>query len=134
MLTLSRRIHWQVEGRVFKVLRRSFENDSEQFRNMFTLPTGEVREGPVEGTDAQRPVRLEGIRRHDMVQFLKVLYPRYVATGFRIIISISRCLTRNPQALRRRGRAVRRRVGRGPAARDPVGLQGYSCPRNAQSL
>ena len=64
----------QVEDTLFKVPRRTFENDSEIFRDMFAMPPAEGR--TVEGACPEKPVYLEGIREEDMMQLMRVLFPR----------------------------------------------------------
>ena len=65
----------KVEGTVFKILRRTFENDSETFRDMFSL--SDVSSNKItEGTCADNPIVLEGVRKFEMEQLLAVLYPK----------------------------------------------------------
>ncbi|KDQ50885.1 hypothetical protein JAAARDRAFT_199588 [Jaapia argillacea MUCL 33604] len=63
-----------VEGQRFQIPRRYFENDSEIFRGMFSVP---VPEGsPADGSSIDHPLRLEGVRKDDFRQLLRVMYPR----------------------------------------------------------
>lgn len=65
----------QVEDTLFKVLRRDFEEGSELFRDMYTLPGGGTT---AEGSSAEHPLRLKGLKAHEMESFLSVMYPQYV--------------------------------------------------------
>ncbi|KAJ3553446.1 hypothetical protein NM688_g3607 [Phlebia brevispora] len=67
-------LYLQVEQKLFKVLRRTFANDSEVFGGMFLVPQGP--NGEIEGSTAERPILLEGVKVNDMVQLLRVLYPK----------------------------------------------------------
>jgi len=62
-----------VDGMLFKVHRRDFELGSEVFEGMFKAPP-EVGK-PVEGSSPDHPLQLDGIKRDDFVQLLKVMYP-----------------------------------------------------------
>ena len=64
-----------MEGTLFKVNRRDFEEGSELFRSMFTLPSGGKTQ---EGCSPETPLVLEGIKAEDMEFFLAVMYPKYV--------------------------------------------------------
>ncbi|KAJ7718601.1 hypothetical protein DFH07DRAFT_700851, partial [Mycena maculata] len=63
----------KVEGKLFKVPRRYFEENSEIFATIFTLPPG--ANSPLDGSDDDVPFKLEGIRSNDFHSLLKVLYP-----------------------------------------------------------
>ncbi|OCH84254.1 hypothetical protein OBBRIDRAFT_799251 [Obba rivulosa] len=64
-----------VEGVLFKVHRRNFENDSEIFQTMFSLP---VAEGSIpDGSSDEHPLILQGISKDDFVQLLRVMFPHY---------------------------------------------------------
>ncbi|KAJ3528467.1 hypothetical protein NMY22_g9401 [Coprinellus aureogranulatus] len=62
---------FQVENALFRVPRRAFEEESEVFRAMFTLPTKEGGEGGSDGS----PIVLHGYFEKDFAAILKVLYP-----------------------------------------------------------
>ena len=62
-----------MEGKLFKLPRRPFEEQSEVFRTMFLLPPGSHAQ--VEGLTDEMPLRLEGITKIDFKAFLKVLFP-----------------------------------------------------------
>ncbi|KAF7356257.1 hypothetical protein MVEN_00957200 [Mycena venus] len=66
-------ITFEVEDRLFKVPRNSFERRSEIFATTFTLPPGDGIHA--EGQSDENPVVLEGIRSRDFEALLKVLYP-----------------------------------------------------------
>ncbi|KAF8834879.1 hypothetical protein BDN67DRAFT_959584 [Paxillus ammoniavirescens] len=63
-----------VEDCLFKVPRSPFETESTVFKDMFSLPVGDL-EG-VEGLDDFKPIRLEGTKKDDFEQLLKVLLHR----------------------------------------------------------
>ena len=64
-----------MEDTVFKILRRTVENDSETFRDMFSL--SDASQGQImEGTCPETPIVLEGITKFEMEQLLTVLYPK----------------------------------------------------------
>ncbi|EMD34251.1 hypothetical protein CERSUDRAFT_158602 [Gelatoporia subvermispora B] len=64
-----------VEGVLFKVHRRNFENDSEVFQTMFSLP---IAEGEIaDGSSDEHPLVLRGIKQDDFVQLLRVMFPHY---------------------------------------------------------
>lgn len=65
----------QVEGTLFRVPRTQLESSSKIFRDMFLCPMGDGGRIP-EGLSAEKPIHLEGIRENDMVQLLRILYPR----------------------------------------------------------
>lgn len=63
-----------MEGVLFKVPRRYFEQDSAVFRAMFQLP---VPESAIpDGMSDQQPLRLDGIAKKDFRQLLRTMYPR----------------------------------------------------------
>jgi len=63
-----------VEGCLFKVPKAHFQNGSEVFRQMFTLPASEGCD--VDGSSDDYPLRLDGITKDDFVPFLKAMFPR----------------------------------------------------------
>ena len=62
----------QVEDTLFKVNRRDFEEGSDLFRSMFTLPSGTQSS---EGGYAENPLILEGLTAREMEMLLRVVYP-----------------------------------------------------------
>ncbi|RXW16737.1 hypothetical protein EST38_g9109 [Candolleomyces aberdarensis] len=64
----------QVEDEIFCVPRCEFEESSEIFADMFTLPAG--ANGNVEGESQDHPIILEGYRKEDFRCLLRVMYPR----------------------------------------------------------
>ncbi|KAH8117106.1 hypothetical protein DFH11DRAFT_1579276 [Phellopilus nigrolimitatus] len=65
---------FKVEDCLFRVPREGFEEQSDVFKTMFTLPSGGAAE--LDGCSDDHPVLLEGISVDDFRTFLKVLYPR----------------------------------------------------------
>lgn len=63
----------QVEGCLFKVPRRPFEDQSDVFKSMFTLPPGQNI--VVDGMSDDKPLLLENIKKDDFRAFLHVLFP-----------------------------------------------------------
>jgi len=63
----------RAEDTLFKVHRQDFENGSEVFRHMFELPKADHKD---EGSSAELPLVLEGIKAVDLEDFLAVVYPR----------------------------------------------------------
>ncbi|KAF9228864.1 hypothetical protein BS17DRAFT_812789 [Gyrodon lividus] len=59
---------------LFKVPRDPFETESTVFRDMFLLPVGDLHE--VEGLNDFDPIRLEGTKKDDFEQFMRVLLHR----------------------------------------------------------
>jgi hypothetical protein len=64
----------QVEDTLFRLPRRHFEEESEVFRDLFQLPVAE-NTSP-DGHSDEQPLRLEGIKKGDFEQLLRVLFPR----------------------------------------------------------
>ncbi|THH08473.1 hypothetical protein EW145_g2676, partial [Phellinidium pouzarii] len=62
-----------VEDTLFKVPRRPFEEQSDIFRSMFTLPL--ENNGQFDGISDEKPLRLEGVKKDDFRAFLQVLLP-----------------------------------------------------------
>lgn len=62
-----------MEGRLFKVPRKPFEDQSDVFRAMFTLPPGQNTE--VDGMSDDKPLLLETVKKDDFRAFLQVLFP-----------------------------------------------------------
>ncbi|KAI0355270.1 hypothetical protein OH77DRAFT_1403431 [Trametes cingulata] len=67
-------IVFQVEDVLFKVSRRPFEEESEGFSAMFTLPPSS-QSSAREGTSDANPLRLHGIKADDFKSLLYVLFP-----------------------------------------------------------
>jgi len=63
-----------VEDCLFKVPRSPFETESTVFKDMFSLPVGEV--DGVEGLNDVKPIRLEGTKKDDFERFMSVLLYR----------------------------------------------------------
>ncbi|KAI5117707.1 hypothetical protein M0805_003196 [Coniferiporia weirii] len=63
----------QVESTLFKVPRRPFEEQSDIFRSMFTLPP--ENNAQFDGMSDEKPLRLDGVKRDDFRAFLQVLLP-----------------------------------------------------------
>ena len=71
---LTNRHHWQVENELFKVPSRNFAIESEIFSDMFQLPV--PTDGtPPDGLSDDRPIRLDGIKKSDFIQLLRVMFP-----------------------------------------------------------
>jgi len=66
-------IIFQVEGKLFKVPRKPFEDQSDVFKSMFTLPPGHNAE--VDGLTDDKPIHLDNIKKNDFRAFLQVLFP-----------------------------------------------------------
>lgn len=63
----------QVENTLFRVPRYYFEQESDVFRDMFQFP---VAEGAVpDGCSDEQPLRLDGIKKEDFRQLLRVMFP-----------------------------------------------------------
>ena len=64
-----------MENQLFKVPRRNFEIESGVFSNMFQFPAP-VEDGYVLGRSSDdQPLRLEGIKKSDFLQLLRVMFP-----------------------------------------------------------
>ncbi|KIJ12542.1 hypothetical protein PAXINDRAFT_101155 [Paxillus involutus ATCC 200175] len=63
-----------VEDCLFKVPRSPFETESTVFKDMFSLPVGDLQ--GVEGLDDVKPIRLEGTKKDDFEQLMRVLLHR----------------------------------------------------------
>ncbi|KAK0241225.1 hypothetical protein EDD85DRAFT_901611 [Armillaria nabsnona] len=61
----------QVEDQLFKVTRRMFEESSEVFSTMFSLP--QRGSSPVDGSDDEHPLVLQGIKSTDFENLLKAI-------------------------------------------------------------
>jgi len=75
-------IVFKVENVLFKVPRRAFEEHSDVFRAMFTLPPGQ--ETGIDGLSDDRPLLLEGIKRDDFRSFLRALYPPCIGEALQL--------------------------------------------------
>jgi hypothetical protein len=64
-----------VENQLFKVPRRNFAVESEVFSDMFQLPAP-VKDGcALDGSSDDQPLRLEGIKKSEFLQLLRVMFP-----------------------------------------------------------
>ncbi|GJE92130.1 hypothetical protein PsYK624_082830 [Phanerochaete sordida] len=61
------------EDTLFKVVHQDFVDKSDVFKDMFALPRAGTRG---EGSSAEHPLVLQGIKAADLEDFLSVLYPR----------------------------------------------------------
>ena len=76
----------QVEDTLFRVHRRYFEQESEVFRAMFQLPVGN---GVVaDGSSDEQPLRLEGVKKEDFRQLLRIMFPECVNSHRCVISSV----------------------------------------------
>jgi hypothetical protein len=67
---------YQVENQLFKVPRRNFAIESEIFSDMFQLPAPtDGTSPPPDGLSDDRPLRLDGIKKSDFIQLLRVMFP-----------------------------------------------------------
>jgi len=60
---------------LFKVPRLYFERNSGVFRDMFTVPPGDI---PVEGSSDENPLKLESIQKVDFQRLLRAMFPEWV--------------------------------------------------------
>ena len=67
-------ITWQVEDQLFKVPRRNFAIESEIFSDMFQLPVPTTAGHSLDGSSDDQPLRLDGIKKSDFVQLLRVMF------------------------------------------------------------
>ncbi|KAI0665405.1 hypothetical protein C8Q78DRAFT_986628 [Trametes maxima] len=67
-------IVFRVENVLFRVPRRPFEEDSESFRAMFSLPPPD-RPSAVEGSSDACPIPLKGVTADEFRSLLRVLFP-----------------------------------------------------------
>ncbi|KAI0816954.1 hypothetical protein BC628DRAFT_1333984 [Trametes gibbosa] len=72
-------IVFRVDDVLFKVPRRPFEEDSEIFSNMFTLPPADHPSG-IEGSSDMNPLALEGVCAEEFRALLCVLLPNFYGT------------------------------------------------------
>ncbi len=61
----------QVEDQLFKITRRMFEESSEMFSTIFSPPQG--GSSPVDGSDDEHPLVLQGIKSTDFENLLKAI-------------------------------------------------------------
>ena len=66
---------FKVQDCLFRVPRHGFEEHSEVFHNMFSMPAGHFTEGDMEGESDENPIRLDGVDKQSFRDFLMVLYP-----------------------------------------------------------
>jgi len=64
-----------VENQLFKVPRRNFAVESEVFADMFQLPAPTMDGRALDGSSDDQPLRLDGIKKSDFVQLLRVMFP-----------------------------------------------------------
>jgi hypothetical protein len=64
----------QVEDTLFRVPRSYLEEESEVFREMYQLPIAENT--TPDGCSDEQPLRLDGVKKEDFRQLLRVLIPR----------------------------------------------------------
>lgn len=74
--TQNKHFYWEpitilVEDQLFKVTRRMFEESSEVFSTMFSLPQG--GSSSVDGSDDEHPLVLQGIKSADFENLLKAI-------------------------------------------------------------
>ena len=63
----------KVNGCLFKVPKRNLQEQSEVFRDMFSVPSGEQEP---EGSSISNPICLDGVSKEDFRTFLRILCPR----------------------------------------------------------
>jgi len=68
-----------VENCLFRVPIEPFEQESTVFRDMFSMPQGS--QDTVEGLSDDKPIRLDGVTKHDFEQLLKALFHRSVRSN-----------------------------------------------------
>jgi len=67
---------FEVENRLFKVVRNGFNVPGTPFEAMFTLPQAQTDTGSsIEGSSLENPIHLPGIKVDHFRSFLRVLYP-----------------------------------------------------------
>jgi len=64
-----------VENQLFKVPRRNFAIESEVFADMFQLPAPTIDSRALDGSSDDQPLRLDGIKKSDFAQLLRVMFP-----------------------------------------------------------
>ncbi|KAK7679655.1 hypothetical protein QCA50_017367 [Cerrena zonata] len=74
-------VYLLVEGYLYKLPKRTLIDNSETFRDMFSVPQSDAV--PAEGSSKDLPIRLDQIERVDFVPFLKILFPLRQAHGLR---------------------------------------------------
>jgi hypothetical protein len=62
----------QVEDTIFPVIRSIF-NESPVFKDMFSVP--QPADAPEEGSSEAHPLKLEGVRKEDFRNFLRLFLP-----------------------------------------------------------
>ena len=66
----------EVEDTIYVVNRKNLLDDSEFFRELFSLPPEQGK--PIEGSCLNCPLRVEGVKKTDMELLLRAVYPRCV--------------------------------------------------------
>ncbi|EIN06749.1 hypothetical protein PUNSTDRAFT_136585 [Punctularia strigosozonata HHB-11173 SS5] len=79
-----RSVIFQVEDELYRIPRRTFEQDSGVFKTMFSLPR--PRNGKEEGNTDDNPIRLQGIKKRDFEQLLRVIQPSFPSSGGNLTI------------------------------------------------
>ena len=64
----------QVENTIFAINQQTLVGDSGFFKELFCVPPEDGES--VAGLSVENPLRIEGVKKDDMVLFLKTLYPR----------------------------------------------------------
>ncbi|KAI6037831.1 hypothetical protein EDC04DRAFT_2091870 [Pisolithus marmoratus] len=67
-------VTFSVENCLFRVPREPFQRESKFFRDKFSSLQGDG--GEVEGLSDEKPIRLDGVKKNDFEQLLKVLFRR----------------------------------------------------------
>lgn len=69
---------------VFRVPRHGFEEHSEVFRNMFSMPNGRGLEedSEQEGGSDENAIRIDGVDKQAFKDLLTLLYPPYVFSSY----------------------------------------------------
>jgi hypothetical protein len=65
----------QVENELFKLPRRNFATESEIFSHMFDLPVPTAGVLSPDGSNEDKPLHLEGIKKSDFLPLLEVMFP-----------------------------------------------------------
>jgi hypothetical protein len=68
---------------LFKLPRAPFERNSEVFQEMFGLPV--PANTVTDGSGDENPLRLDGVKKDDFRQLLRVMFPRFVGLNKYII-------------------------------------------------
>lgn len=74
----------QVENKIFEINRQTLLNDSEFFKELFSMPP--EQEKPADGSSVEHPLVVEGVGKEDMTLFLRALYPPCVSSPLRVYV------------------------------------------------